>query len=135
LAQSWTCSGDNGPFHYDACSGLDSAAVLTAENKVIGKFGADFDNYRRVVNLGFVIQQDAWGQGYATEAVRALADEFETRAITEIRAYVTKGNLASGCVLERAGFQFERIVPDHDLIRGQLFDDLEYVRQTQNGHR
>jgi [ribosomal protein S5]-alanine N-acetyltransferase len=130
LAQSWTCSGDNGPFHYDACFGLDWAVIRCADNKVIGKFDADFDDCGRAINLGFVFQQDAWGQGFAGEATRALLHEFDRCAISEVRAYVTKGNLASGRVLERSGFQFERIIPDNDMIRGQLFDDLEYVRRA-----
>jgi [ribosomal protein S5]-alanine N-acetyltransferase len=129
LAKSWTCSGDNGPFYYDACFGLDWAVVRNADNRVIGKFDADFDDCGRAINLGFVFEQDVWGQGYASEAIRRLLTEFDRCAISEVRAYVTKGNLASMRVLERTGFQFIRIIPDNDIIKGQLFDDLEYVRK------
>jgi RimJ/RimL family protein N-acetyltransferase len=130
LANSWICSGDHGPFHYDACFGLDWAVVRNADNQVIGKFDADFDDCGRAINVGFVFEQNVWGQGFASEAVRTLITEFDRCAIKEARAYVTKGNLGSGRVLERAGFEFVRIIPDNDMIRGQLFDDLEYVRRN-----
>jgi [ribosomal protein S5]-alanine N-acetyltransferase len=129
LAKSWTCSGDNGPFHYNACFGLDWAVVRDTDNRAIGKFDADFDDCGRAINLGFVFEQAVWGQGYASEAVHTLLAEFDRCAISEVRAYVTKGNLASMRVLERTGFQFVRIIPDNDIIKGQLFDDLEYVRK------
>jgi len=43
---------------------------------------------------------------------------------------VTVGNQASGRLLQRIGFQFTRILPGNDVIRGMVMDDEEYVRRV-----
>jgi [ribosomal protein S5]-alanine N-acetyltransferase len=130
LANSWVCSGDHGPFYWEDFFGLDWAVIRTQDNTTIGKFDADFATDGRAINLGYVLQRTAWGKGYGVEAVGALLAELDFIGVYEIRAYVTKGNTASVRLLERLGFRAERILPDNDTIRGQLFDDIEFVRNS-----
>jgi [ribosomal protein S5]-alanine N-acetyltransferase len=133
LADSWTCSGDNGPFFYNNNFGLDWAAIRMDGNQAIGKLDADFDVNGRVVNLGYVLRQDAWGHGLGREAVGALVGAFVACGVTEIYAYVTKGNVASERLLNGLGFHRQRVIPDNDLIKGQLFDDIEFVFRAHHG--
>ena len=72
-----------------------------------------------------------WGKGYASEAVRALAEHLTRAGVVEQRAYVTLGNGASARVAEKAGFAFTRIIPGNDTFRGVRYDDMEFVRRRR----
>lgn len=64
------------------------------------------------VEVGYDLVETARGQGYATEALRALSAWALDRAeVTRVFAAVDPDNTASQAVLERAGF---RRVPDED---------------------
>ncbi len=70
--------------------------------------------------LGFWITPDAWGRGYATEAVRALIDTARhSLRIRRLTAGHMTDNPASGAVLRKAGFRATgRIEHVHSLARG-----------------
>jgi RimJ/RimL family protein N-acetyltransferase len=56
------------------------------------------------LEIGWGLSQDAWGQGYASEAARAaVADGFGRLGLSEIVAYTTVGNLRSQAVMDRIG--------------------------------
>ncbi len=78
-------------------------------------------------NVGYIFGSAFWGQGLASEAVVALTSYLLGRGVTSLIATVTAGNAASARVLARAGYQFVRVLPDNDCIRGVLHDDEEYV--------
>jgi RimJ/RimL family protein N-acetyltransferase len=57
--------------------------------------------------IGYWLGEPFWGQGFATEAVRAVIDHlFSTTAIDEIDAGCRVTNVASRHVLEKCGFQW-----------------------------
>jgi RimJ/RimL family protein N-acetyltransferase len=57
------------------------------------------------VEAGWALVPEAWGQGYAVEAARAvLADGFDRLGLAEIVAYTTAANLRSQAVMAGAGF-------------------------------
>ena len=57
------------------------------------------------VEIGYAVAPQAWGNGFATEAVTALVDAiFSLTAAPRIRANSRLGNVASYRVLEKAGF-------------------------------
>lgn len=53
------------------------------------------------VHLGYLLAEEAWGQGYASELVQGLVRSLPGQ---EIRAGVSRDNPASARVLEKAGF-------------------------------
>lgn len=56
------------------------------------------------VEIGWRLARRAWGEGYATEAARAvLAQGFGALALSEIFAVTTAGNLRSQAVMTRIG--------------------------------
>ena len=64
-----------------------------------------------LVEVGYVLDSRAWGQGYATEAAAAFIDIAAAHyGVTELGAITLKGNDASTRVLEKNGFVFERWV-------------------------
>lgn len=57
------------------------------------------------VELGYWISRPYWGNGYATEAGRALIDIARTLGLTQLEGSHFLDNPASGRVLEKLGFE------------------------------
>nr|WP_315490404.1 GNAT family protein [uncultured Rhodoferax sp.] len=104
------------------------AVTTRTYGTLIGQVDACVDDARVCTNLGYYLYPDFWGQGYASEAVRAIADHLVLQGIHRLVATVTVGNHASAQVLKKAGFSFTRIIPENDVLRGEPVDDEEYVR-------
>jgi RimJ/RimL family protein N-acetyltransferase len=63
------------------------------------------------VEIGWMLTPSAWGNGYATEAGRAIRDEaFERLGLDTIVAVHHPENAASGRIMEKLGMEFERDV-------------------------
>ena len=59
---------------------------------------------RQVVEIGYVVHPDAWGNGYAPEAARRWMDwAFEVRDEPRITSFIHADNLASARVAEKNG--------------------------------
>jgi RimJ/RimL family protein N-acetyltransferase len=57
------------------------------------------------VEMGWALARHAWGQGYVSEAARAVAEEGLGRwELPEILAFTADTNLRSQAVMARAGF-------------------------------
>lgn len=83
--------------------------LIEREGDVVGACGFDL---RRGTEpeIGYWIGVPYWGQGYATEAVRALIDHaFETRDDKALQAGARVSNPASRRVLEKCGFQWSGV--------------------------
>jgi [ribosomal protein S5]-alanine N-acetyltransferase len=93
----------------------------------IGCLDACIDAHRIATNVGYYFFADAWGQGHASEAVKALTDALIAQGVHKLVATVTAGNAASVRVLQKAGFHFTRIIPDNETLNGVLVDDEEFV--------
>ena len=59
-----------------------------------------------VLEFGFQLRRASWGQGYASEAARAVIAWVATRGITALIAGHHPLNHASGAVLRRLGFTY-----------------------------
>lgn len=94
----------------------------------LGKLDVDINAAHVATNVGWLFFPPFWGKGYASEAVKALAEHLTRAGVSEQRVYVTLGNGASARVAEKAGFAFTRVIPRNDRFRGVIYDDLEFVR-------
>lgn len=75
--------------------------VIECEGRVIGKAGL-----YRFPEVGFILHPDAWGKGYASEALRPVLDRaFAVHRLLEVIADVDPRNSASLRLLERLGFE------------------------------
>lgn len=74
---------------------------------LIGAIGARvFGGYR--VDFGYSLARDCWGQGFATEASKAvILAGFELPHIWRVQALCDVEHRASARVLEKAGLEFE----------------------------
>lgn len=109
---------------------LHWAVRRSIDGSYIGKLDAEVARNNVATNVGYIVFPKYWNQGYATEAVRAVASHLERHGVVEQRALVTLGNDASARVLTKAGFVKTRVIPDNDTIRGEKYDDVEYVRTS-----
>jgi RimJ/RimL family protein N-acetyltransferase len=82
--------------------------------------------------MGYLISPAAQGQGYATEAARALLDfGLTTGGLHRITATCDPENTGSVRVLEKIGMSREGHLRDHFLIRGAWRDRLLYAKLAQ----
>lgn len=88
--------------------------AVEADGRLIGFGGVTVSKEFEGLNLSYHLHPDSWGRGYATELVGQILDI----AFTELEAKRVIGlvrpvNIASGKVLEKCGFFFEREVMLH----------------------
>lgn len=67
-------------------------------------------------STGYCFARRAWGQGYATESCRAMIDLARAMGVTRLEAGCHPDNAASLRVLEKAGFAYERTLPDYMVL-------------------
>ncbi|MCT4609047.1 MAG: GNAT family N-acetyltransferase [Pelagimonas sp.] len=60
----------------------------------------------KIAEVGFILHPDFWGQGYVTEALRAMLPEVFTRypQVTTVTAELDPRNLGCARLLEKCGF-------------------------------
>jgi RimJ/RimL family protein N-acetyltransferase len=84
---------------------------------------------RRLAQIGYTIARPHWGQGFATEAVAALARfAFHAFDLHRITASVDPRNAASCRVLEKTGFRKEAHFIKSEWFKGDWADDAVYAR-------
>lgn len=88
--------------------------TLRDEDRVLGLCGLhDWSRERRRAAVGYDLARSHWGQGIASEAMRAVVRfGFEELDLVQLYALTVVENARSIRVLERLGFQFERIRPE-----------------------
>lgn len=100
------------------------ALECKADNKMIGRCDLT-DVVPRVgrAEMGYALNKNYWGKGYATEAIQAvLKYAFETMNLNRVAATVLTDNAASIHLLEKVGMQREGTLRQDTKIRGYLED-------------
>jgi RimJ/RimL family protein N-acetyltransferase len=77
-----------------------------AEGELLGSTGLAFES-PVVAATGYVLAKDAWGSGYATEALRAMVELAGELGVERLYARCHAANTASAHVLEKCGFAQE----------------------------
>jgi RimJ/RimL family protein N-acetyltransferase len=101
-----------------------------ADGTLLGSAGLAFETSYRA-STGYVLAKDAWGKGYATEALQAIVEIARTVGIRRLYAICHTEHRASWRVLEKAGFLQEGILHRHtefpNLSPGELSDVFCYA--------
>lgn len=108
------------------------------DGTVVGDLAAHLTWEGRTVEVGYNLNPEQWGKGYATEALTALVDYFfDERGVTRVFGMLDPANPASARVLERTGMLFEGhtkssfwdgdVVSD-DWIYGMVIEDRDRWR-------
>lgn len=105
--------------------------AIASQQEAIGGIGLHIqpDVYRISAELGYWLGEPFWGQGIATEAVRAVTEwGFSHLGLARIYAGVFDGNPASARVLEKAGFMLEGRMRSAVIKEGRILDQFLYAR-------
>lgn len=88
------------------------AMVLKGTNELLGTVLIYYEEEVKCWEIGYNLGKKYWGQGYTTEAMRRiLAFALEEIGLTEIVGRYAKENPASGNVMRKLGFRFEKEIP------------------------
>ena len=115
-----------------ALSDNEAGARVAVERRDTGRFIGwiglqHWDHDNRSANLGYVFAEHAWGQGYATEAGRALLEwGFDVMDLNRVSAQTDTRNEASARVLTKLGFTLEGILRENVIVDGEVSDDATY---------
>ena len=95
-----------------------------AEGTFLGGTGLHVETATRAA-IGYVLARDAWGHGYATEAVRAITSMVRELGIVRLYAYTHMENRPSWRVLEKCGFEREAVLRKHFVFANLGRDPLD----------
>ena len=102
------------------------AITRRADGQLVGAIGLTLDLRHNRAELGYWMGQPYWGQGYTTEAARALlAYGFAELDLNKIYATHFARNPASGRVMQKAGMAQEGMFPQH-VRKGGQYEDLVF---------
>ena len=116
-------------FEETAANSALFAIVLKDSSEVIGTIDfAETDKEARSAEVGYQLGKAWWGQGYATEALRALIKYcFERVKLNRLWASYDSRNPASGKVLQKAAMKYEGTLRQCKVRRGELSDSVRYA--------
>jgi RimJ/RimL family protein N-acetyltransferase len=109
------------------------AITSRKDGQLMGAIGLEIHQKNENAELGYWIGKPFWGQGYCTEAVRAVVHyAFEQLRLNRLKAHHFANNPASGRVLRKIGMTWEgRLI--QEIKKWGEFVDLEVygiVRQS-----
>lgn len=101
-----------------------------ADGMLLGSTGLAFERQYRA-STGYVLAKDSWGNGYATEALKAMVETARMVGVRRLYAVCHVEHRASWRVLEKGGFLREGILHRHakfpNLIPDGPFDVFCYA--------
>ncbi len=105
------------------------ALTLRSNGLLIGNCGIRVnDPDLGEANIGYELASEHWGQGYATEAARAiLAFGFTDLGLHRVWAECVAENAGSAHVLEKLGMRREAHFREHWRMRDRWWDTLTYA--------
>ena len=104
--------------------------VICAGGRVVGMIEVKLKG--RNAGIGYVLAPDAWGQGYASEALALVSEAlFQHSPVSAIWALCVTQNPASARVLEKCSYLREQLIPHYfhcPNLDGEKHDVWRYVR-------
>jgi len=83
----------------------------------------NWDPEYRSGGIGYCLAENAWGQGYATEAAGAvLTWAYETLDLNRVQSEADTRNIGSARVLEKLGFVLEGTLREDCIVNGEVSD-------------
>lgn len=80
--------------------------VRRVDGAVVGELGYSFDPATATASVGYSIVEPSWGQGYATDSVRALLEHLRAdTGVKRVEANTLVEHVASRRVMEKAGMR------------------------------
>jgi ribosomal-protein-alanine N-acetyltransferase len=105
-------------------------SFLKSDGALVGGCGLIWES-RTHATTGYLFARTYWGQGFATECVRAMVDYARAEGATRLSASCHVDNVASARVLAKGGLMLEGTLPEHTLFPNyspELQDVLSFAR-------
>lgn len=98
-----------------------------SDGKLIGSGDIGPDSKSGHWGFGYNLRYDCWGNGYATEAVKAMMEYVRRNfGATRFTSSHAEPNIASGKVMEKCGLKFVRYGEFHKLDGSCKMKSMEY---------
>jgi RimJ/RimL family protein N-acetyltransferase len=111
------------------------AVTLPPDGTLIGGVGLRLERDHNRAELGYWIGVPYWGNGYATEAARAVLQYgFVTLDLQRIYASHFSNNPASAAVLRKVGMKHEGSLREH-ILKWEKYLDLEVYAVLKANYR
>jgi ribosomal-protein-alanine N-acetyltransferase len=102
--------------------------VLKETGELFGSGGLIWEEDRKLYQVGYNIMKKHWNRGYTTEAMRAiLSFAAANLRITRVLGGHAKANPASGRVLEKLGFVYQKDSVQPHIDGKRFFDSRDYL--------
>jgi ribosomal-protein-alanine N-acetyltransferase len=109
---------------YSTASFLQLGVERTSDRGVLGTctlFHFDWPNRR--AEIGYALGSTHWGNGWMTEALRALMRyAFEELGLHRLEADIDPRNISSARSLTRMGFSYEGLMRERWIVNGEVSD-------------
>jgi len=92
-----------------------------ADGVLLGATGFSFETPKRAMT-GYVLARDAWGQGFATEALQAIVALTPSLGLIRLHAFCHADHSASIHVLDKCGFAREGVFRSHSVFPNSGLD-------------
>jgi RimJ/RimL family protein N-acetyltransferase len=108
---------------------LSVAVTKKSGGPIIGDLNLVFVSaLHQHAEFGYIFHPDVHGQGYATEAARALVNfAFDHLELHRVTAELDARNTASAALLERLGLRREAHLVENEWVKGEWTDGLTYA--------
>jgi len=83
---------------------------------------SEIDRWNRRAEVGFMLGREAWGQGYALEAMQTVIAFAAGAGLRKLAARTHLGNRRSEALLQKLGFEEEGLLRGHILKDGDRRD-------------
>ncbi len=101
--------------------------AVDAADGMVGDVAVWLDSDATLAMIGYTLDPDHHGRGYAVEAVDAVIEWlFRRRRVHRIGATIDPRNLASARVLERCGFEYVGTARSSAFVRDEWTDDARF---------
>jgi RimJ/RimL family protein N-acetyltransferase len=101
---------------------LQSSGELIGNCGIRTKFEGAFEG-----DIGYELSPDHWGQGYATEAARAMvAFGFTELKLHRVWSWCVADNTGSARVLQKLGMRLEGHLRENEFYKGRWWDTLMF---------
>jgi len=103
--------------------------ALKDTNKIIGQLNACLESAaNKTASIGWVLNPQFSGEGYATEAVRAWIDHiFATYDFHRLTAKIDQRNIGSADLAKRVGMRKEGEFREDDFFKGEWTSTWQYA--------
>ncbi|MGH1345936.1 MAG: GNAT family N-acetyltransferase [Nannocystales bacterium] len=119
MAEAWISTHkrlfDEGTLH-------NFAITLATSGELVGAIGLTIDPETLLAELGYWVGVPHWGNGYCTEAARAVVGHGFSIGLRRIHAHHMATNVASGRVMANVGMTKEGTLRQHVVKRGVRHD-------------